>query len=385
MVKLIKFDLQINNQKITNLQELQAAFCVEIIPLFEDGRLSRFLKTRGLHEIAEKIDAIDTRSNELQLIAALGNALGVDGNEFAKEFLRKQKESEEIARRAQEAARKRKIRKLFPPGSMLRDGANYPEMVIIPEGSFLMGNEGESKEEKTFFENREKPIHRVNIESFAIGKYPITYKEWFYIMGDDYETPTPSDLAYNKIHMSYMWGENGLRYFDSNKWLLNNRKNYPITNACFWQIQNFIKRLNDKTGQKYRLPSEAEWEYAARGGSEDIFYFRLDDSFQGNYEETFFPKQNPIGGGKCNNFGIYNMFYGIREVCEDFWHPNYEDAPTNGSAWMDGGEEKFRIIRGGSELSFNTTFKEKHRRFVNENYGEDSTGFRLAKTLVIPS
>jgi hypothetical protein len=108
MVKLIKFDLQINNQKITNLQELQAAFCVDVIPLFQDGRLSRFLKTRGLHEMAETIDAIDQSKNELQLIAALGNALEVDGDSFAKELLRK----EELEQKFHEVKRQELFRDL---------------------------------------------------------------------------------------------------------------------------------------------------------------------------------------------------------------------------------------------------------------------------------
>jgi len=204
----------------------------------------------------------------------------------------------------------------------LGKGVNL-EMVYIPAGTFLMGaapNEAEAN-------SSEYPQHQVTLKSFYMGKYPVTQAQWQAIMGNN---------------PSYFKGENR-----------------PVEMVDWEDAKAFCDRLSQHTGQKFRLPSEAEWEYACRAGTTTPFYF--DETmtpdlvnYNGDYPYGDAPKDKyreettPVGSFPPNAFGLYDMHGNVWEWCEDVWHKNYEEAPTDGSVWKTGGNRSYRLLRGGS-------------------------------------
>jgi formylglycine-generating enzyme required for sulfatase activity len=199
------------------------------------------------------------------------------------------------------------------------------EMVFIPGGSFMMGSPpGEGND-------NEKPQHLVNIPAFYMGKYPITQSQYLALMGKN-----PSHFQGGDL---------------------------PVACVSWLDAQEFCDRLNAKTGKKYRLPSEAEWEYAARGGTTTPFHFGETittdvANFDGNYtygdapKGKYLEKTTPVGSYKvANDFGLYDLHGNVWEWCLDEWVDNYNGAPTDGSARGDilsRDENKLRLLRGGS-------------------------------------
>jgi len=188
------------------------------------------------------------------------------------------------------------------------------EFVRIPAGSFQMGsNKGDSDE---------KPVHTVHIKSFYMMTTEVTQKQWREVMGNN---------------PSHFRGDN-----------------LPVEQVSWNDIQDFLKKLNRMDpGKGYRLPSEAEWEYACCSGSDTRFYFGDDDErlkdyawYSGNSES----KTHPVGTKKANAYGLYDMHGNVWEWCEDTWHDSYKGAPSDGSAWVSGGSTS-RVLRGGSWYS----------------------------------
>ncbi|MDY7047462.1 MAG: SUMF1/EgtB/PvdO family nonheme iron enzyme [Microcystis panniformis WG22] len=215
------------------------------------------------------------------------------------------------------------------------------EMVAIPGGTFLMGTEDEEIErlvKKFNWEGfrRERPQHQVTVPPFFIGKYPITQAQWRAIAATakidiDLET-NPSKFKGDEL---------------------------PVENANWYQATEFCKRLSRKTKQEYRLPSEAEWEYACRAGTTTLFYFgetikgelanydaskTYTDEPKGEYRQ----QTTPVGQFPPNAFGLYDMHGNVWEWCADTWHDNYDSAPTDGSAWIENGDDNRSLLRGGS-------------------------------------
>ncbi|MBC7910299.1 MAG: formylglycine-generating enzyme family protein [Pyrinomonadaceae bacterium] len=182
------------------------------------------------------------------------------------------------------------------------------EMVWIAPGSFEMGsNSGEADE---------KPVHRVTIsKGFYMGKYEVTQKQWQAVMGAN-----PSNFT----------GEN-----------------LPVEKVSWYDAQDFINKLNEMNdGYKYRLPTEAEWEYAARAGTTGDYAGDLDEMAW--YSDNSGKKTHPVGQKQANGWGLYDMHGNVFEWCEDYWHDRYQGAPTDSSAWLSGGESRYRVLRGGS-------------------------------------
>ena len=232
------------------------------------------------------------------------------------------------------------------------------DMVLILGGSFLMGTEDEEIErlvkeyDQEWFE-AERPQHKVNVPSFFMGRYPITQAQWRIVAGYEQVERTlefdPSDFKED--------------YEEIERW------QRPVENISWSNAVEFCNRLSKKTKREYRLPTEAEWEYACRGGTTTPFHFGEtistelanyrgtdwdvgDKVYPGNYgrgEKGIYREQTtPVGYFKvANNFGLSDMHGNVWEWCEDDWHENYEDAPTDGSAWvLRVGSIKVR--RGGS-------------------------------------
>ena len=251
------------------------------------------------------------------------------------------------------------IQQKVSPGTIIKDCPECPEMVVLPGGSFLMGSPPDPEPDpfsndkpKTIGEANEKPQHRVQIQSFAIGKYEVTQEQWYAFMGNN-----PSQ---------------------------NKGRTMPVDTVSWDDIQQFIVKLNQKTGQKYRLPSEAEWEYAARAGSTTTYPFGDKNSelhvyawFEGIANNT-----NPVGLKRPNQFGLFDMLGNVWELTQDCRHDNYLGAPTDGSAWTTLCAENRRVVRGGSWLYSPTTLRSSNRsRNIPDNWRVSDSGFRLARDL----
>ena len=219
------------------------------------------------------------------------------------------------------------------------------EMVVIPAGSFTMGSDKSSDE---------KPRHTVYLQSFLMGKTEVTQKQWQNVMG------------YNPSSFSACGPE------------------CPVENVSWNDIQEFIAKLNQKTRQKYRLPSEAEWEYAARAGTTTEWSYGNDESKLGNYAwytQNSGNKTQAVGLKLPNAFGLFDMHGNVREFTQDCGHATYSSAPTDGSAWTTGCSADDRVLRGGSWVNGPATLRSAFRNLLNPNVRLNSDGFRLARAL----
>ena len=230
-------------------------------------------------------------------------------------------------------------------GKTIQDCPECPEMVELPAGKFDMGsNSGEENE---------KPLHSVTItHPFAIGKTEVTQAQWHAVMGNN-----PSNFS--------TCGDT-----------------CPVEQVSWNDVQVYIQKLNAKTGKQYRLPTEAEWEYACRAGAQQE-YCGSDNadkvawnSF--NSGSFFFNTPHPVATKKANAFGLYDMSGNVWEWVEDNYHDNYTGAPVDGSAWMNGSRH---VLRGGS-WGKDAKFGRAAVRFMfGSSYRDFSYGFRLARTL----
>jgi formylglycine-generating enzyme required for sulfatase activity len=227
-----------------------------------------------------------------------------------------------------------------------------PEMVAIPGGQFQMGsNTGDSDE---------KPVRTVTVRAFMMGKYEVTQAQWKAVMESN-----PSSFK--------ACGDN-----------------CPVENVSWNDAQAYIAKLNAKTGSKYRLPSEAEWEYAARAGSTGKWSFGDDENEIGKYAWYGFSpeyggnseKKTHLVGEKLKNpFGLYDMHGNVWEWAEDCYHDGYNNAPVDGSAWVkDCQKDIRRVLRGGSWDDYPSFLRSAIRvRFAPEIRGY-VTGLRVAWT-----
>ena len=193
------------------------------------------------------------------------------------------------------------------------------DLVQIPAGQFLMGSP-DSEEGRL---DREGPQHRVSVPEFWLGKYPVTQAQYQAIMGQN-----PSRFS-----------ENGA--------------NRPVERVFWHDAVAFCEKLSQQTGRTYRLPSEAEWEYACRAGTTTPFYFGETISpVLANYGYSNLGQTTDVGQFPPNTFGLYDMHGNVLEWCADHWHDNYNGAHVDGSAWLVPGESENRhILRGGSWYS----------------------------------
>lgn len=199
------------------------------------------------------------------------------------------------------------------------------EMVNIPGGSFLMGS--------TDGDDSEKPQHKVTIKSFYMGKYPITQEQWRAI------------ASRTDLKIAQDLNPNPARFKDKPD---SGRR--PVEKVSWDDATEYCARLSKLTERKFRLPSEAEWEYACRAGTTTVYSFgeNINEKLA-NYDENI-GETTPIGKYPANQFGLYDMHGNVWEWCADYWHGNYENAPTDGRAWLvenDGNNAK-RVLKGGS-------------------------------------
>ena len=239
---------------------------------------------------------------------------------------------------------------VFQPGTVFKDCDDCPEMLVIPAGTFLMGSKADPFEVIQPSPD-EQPQRSVSLPSFALGKFEVTQEQWFSVMGT-----TPSFLKGRSL---------------------------PVEQVSWNDAQEFVKKLNQKTGKQYKLPSEAEWEYAARGGSPSAFSFgdtAIDVGRYAWFNRNSGNKTNPVGEKLPNNFGLYDMHGNVSEFTQDCWNNNYSGAPQDGSAWTVG-NCSMRVLRGGSWLHPIQGLRSANRGWLSPAVRELHYGFRVARIL----
>ena len=235
-----------------------------------------------------------------------------------------------------------------------RDGSELVgEMVSIPGGSFRMGDLSGNGDDN------EKPVHRVTVPAFKLGKYEVTFAQWDACVADGgCDGHKPEDQG---------WG----------------RADQPVINVSWNDVRAFIFWISMKTGEIYRLPTEAEWEYAARAGAttkyswgDDIGKNQANCDGCGSLWDDY--RTAPAGSFPANAWGLHDLHGNVWEWVQDCWKDSYEGAPTDGSAWTSGDCSQ-RVVRGGSWFgnpwSLRSAFRGGSARAVRGN----NLGFRLAQ------
>lgn len=257
-------------------------------------------------------------------------------------------------------------------GEVFRDCEECPEMVVVPSGDFLMG----SPEDEEGRDDDEGPRHRVHLKAFALARTEVTFEQWEACVSDGgcRTNAKPDDEG---------WG----------------RGERPVINVSWRDAQTFIDWLNGKVeGNPYRLPSEAEWEYAARAGTQTPFAFgETISTAQANYDGNAVYRDGKKGEyrGRTlevgalsaeNSWKLRHMHGNVWEWVEDCWHDDYRGAPDDGSAWRDehGGDCSRRVLRGGSWNEYPRILRAANRLANEPEKRITGLGFRPAKTLLKP-
>ncbi len=236
------------------------------------------------------------------------------------------------------------------------------EMVAIPGGKFLMGSP--STEAQRY--DNESPQHEVTVPPFFMGKYHVTQAQWRAV------------AALTQINRKLNP--------DPSRFKGDNR---PVEKISWYEAVEFYARLSEHTGKTYRLPSEAEWEYACRAGTTTPFYFgetitsdlanyNAESTYRDSPKGQFRKKTTPVGSFEvANAFGLYDLHGNLWEWCADIWHGNYIGAPTDGSAWFHDNDNEVRLLRGGSWY-YNPVFcRSAYRLRFFPDFGLNIVGFRV--------
>jgi formylglycine-generating enzyme required for sulfatase activity len=253
---------------------------------------------------------------------------------------------------------------------VLAEGVLPLRMMLIPAGSFLMG----SPEDELERSSSEGPQHEVNVSQFFMAKYPVTQAQWRVV------SAMPQVNRELKPDPSNFKGD--LR---------------PVESVSWYDAVEFCDRITLHTDRQYRLPTEAEWEYACRAGTTTPFHFgetittdlanyrgtdwkevggsgSYGEGPKGEYREETTPVNFFEG---ANAFGLCDMHGNVREWCQDYWHENYDGAPTDGSAWLEGGNSLYRVWRGGSWFDLPWNCRSAYRYWFEPGFGFNLLGFRV--------
>jgi formylglycine-generating enzyme required for sulfatase activity len=238
------------------------------------------------------------------------------------------------------------------------------EMTLIPAGSFMMGSpEGELERS-----DREGPQHQVSVAAFCMGKYPVTQAQWRFV------AELPSVKQTLDLNPSRFKGDTR-----------------PVEQVSWYDAVEFCARLSTYTKRSYRLPSEAEWEYACRAGTTTPFHFgETITTDLANYDGSNSYGRGPRGEYRqettpvdhfaiANAFGLSDIHGNVWEWCQDHWHNNYKGAPTDGSAWLDqdADENALRVLRGGSWDTSPVNCCSASRIYFDPRVTGNSFGFRV--------
>lgn len=240
-----------------------------------------------------------------------------------------------------------------PPGTVFRDCPACPEMVVLPAGRFVMGADDIYK--------AERPAHPVEIaRPFAVGRYEVTFDEFQACVDAGGCAKTPYD---------HEWGQG----------------DRPVINVTFAEAEAYARWLSEHAGHVYRLPSEAEWEYADRAGTTTTFWWgdELGENranCRGCGSEWDGISTAPVGGFAPNPFGLYDTAGNVIEWTADCWHPDHTGAPADGSVRSDG-DCRYRVIRGGNWYYVKKTVRSAWRARNDSRTNSYGIGFRLVREL----
>ena len=266
---------------------------------------------------------------------------------------KQRREQAALEKQRREQAALEKQRQERQPGRRFKDCTACPEMVVVPTGSFMMGSPSSEKGR----DSDEVPQHPVRIaQPFAVGMYEVTFAEWDEcVSAGGCNGHSPADRG---------WG----------------RGQRPVIYVSWNDAQAYVKWLSNKTGKRYRLLSEAEWEYVARAGTETPFHFGMTISKnQANYNRNYGAQTMKAGSFPSNRYGLYDVHGNVDEWVQDCWNDSYSGAPTDGSAWTSG-DCSGRVLRGGSWDSQHRNLHLADRDWSPINYRSIRTGFRVART-----
>ena len=241
------------------------------------------------------------------------------------------------------------------PGQVFRDCDDCPEMVVVPAGSFRMGCvSGQDCWAEEF------PVHDVRVPSFVLGRYEVLFEEYDrFVAATGRESPSDEG-----------WG----------------RGRRPVINVSWEDATAYAEWLSAETGQWYRLPSEAEWEYAARAGTTTAYSWGNDiGQNRANCDGCGSPWDDvqtaSAGSFAANSWGLHDLHGNVYEWVQDCWHDSYARAPADGSAWTRGGDCGPRVLRGGAWLYGPRALRSADRARSDVGTRAGDVGFRLARTL----
>ena len=330
---------------LERILELYAAHDLEIPSVFW-FRQAGVLQAAGLHEQAVEastryLQEAGRTGEHYQAVLRILDAAEVDLAEARRAEARARAQAERAEREA--AARAEAI------------AASIPEMVVIPAGMFRMGCVTRGN-----CDNDERPVHEVRVAAFELSKHEVTFAQW--------------DVCTE-------YGD--CRWVNDEGW---GRGERPVINVSWHDAQQYLQWLSRETGESFRLPSEAEWEYAARAGAETRYWWGNDiGRGRANCEGCGSQWDNemtaPVGSFPPNGFGLYDVHGNVFEWVQDCWNDSYRGAPSNGRAWTRG-DCSFRVRRGGSWTSPAESVRVSFRGNGYTDRPYSATGFRVARTLV---
>ena len=272
------------------------------------------------------------------------------------------------------------------PGAVFRDCADCPEMVVVPTGSYMMGSPASEAGRAEW----EGPVHQVTIsQPVAVGVYEVTRGEFGrFVRATGYSTGDRCWTAENgklEERSGRGWRNPGYRQGERE----------PVVCVSWEDAQAYVRWLSKETGERYRLLSEAEWEYVARGGTSTARYWGESEAEQcrhangadaGTGSEWVvschdgYARTAPVGSYVANAFGLHDVLGNVWEWTQDCWNESYQGAPSDGRAW-ESGECGHRVLRGGSWLYIPWDLRSASRNWNSVGYRLIVNGFRLARTL----
>jgi formylglycine-generating enzyme required for sulfatase activity len=283
------------------------------------------------------------------------------------------------------------------PGETFRECSNCPEMAVLPAGEFAMGASVDEKEPSS----SELPFHIVSIpKKFAVGRFEITNRQFAAFLTAIKNTAAAE--TYVALKRQEPKSAINLRISSSGIYYVvdDGYDDYPVSYVSFQGASAYVEWLSKTTGAPYRLPSEAEWEYAARGATKTSYFYGTETDWKNHCQyaniadltaREKYPKQGaglcndgfadlaPVGKLKPNPYGLYDVYGNVMEWVADCWHQNYDGAPTDGSVWKLGADCNGRVLRGGSiDYLF---VGSSTRMYAAYNQLELNIGIRVARSL----
>ena len=285
-------------------------------------------------------------------------------------------------------------------GEVFRDDCDFcPDLVVVPAGEFRMGGTASS-------------AHRVRVGRFALGRYEVMRKEYeVFVEATGHVGDGCTLMGYREEEdgaRTLRWGfVSNVSWRESMQWIEQVAGNYPVVCVSWPDARAYVAWLSRETGKSYRLPSEAEWQYAARAGATTQWYWgnestdrckyanTMDASFQRIVVDEVLPNTDfavsdcvdgaagleTVGAYRVNAFGLHDVSGNVSEWVEDCWHDDYVGAPDDGTAWTTGGDCGLRLIQGGSWISRPGELSLRARHRGTTEVRRSDLGFRVARTL----